>query len=40
MIVNSVGDEGSVVCHYFDFSEHEMVTVTLTMAELSISRDA
>jgi hypothetical protein len=37
MTVNSVGDDGSVICHYFDFSKHEMVTVTLTTAELRIS---
>jgi len=40
MTVSSVGDDGSVICHYFDFSKHEMVTVTLSMAELRISPDA
>jgi uncharacterized protein YodC (DUF2158 family) len=40
MTINSVGDDGAVVCHYFDFTKHEMVTVTLTAAELKISSDA
>lgn len=40
MTVNSLGDDGSVVCHYFDFTKHEMVTVTLTAAELRTSPDA
>jgi hypothetical protein len=40
MTVNSVGDDVSVISHCFDFSKYEMVTVTLTMAELRVSPDA
>ena len=40
MTINSIGDDGAVICHYYDFAKHEMVTVTLTTAELRISPEA
>lgn len=40
MTVSSISEDGSIVCHYFDYTKHEMVTVTLAAPELKISPDA